>query len=159
MSVPRRRLCPSLSRRATRAQRGFTLIESLVAVAIVGVLSSIAYPSLEAQVQRARRMDALAALLQLQLTEERHRANNARYATLAELGARDTSPSGHYRLQASVNPSGGYELVATAVAAQARDARCRVLRLSLVDGALAQASGSDAATANGTDANRACWSR
>jgi type IV pilus assembly protein PilE len=146
--------------RACRCRaRGFTLIEGLVAVAIVGVLSSIAYPSVEAQVQRARRSDALVALLQAQLAEERHRANNAGYATLAELGLRDTSPAGHYRVQASANADGGYDLVATAVAAQARDARCRVLRLSLADGALVQASGSDATTANGATANRACWSR
>ena len=139
--------------------RGFTLIESLVAVAIAGVLSSIAYPSVEAQVQRARRADALVALLQTQLAEERHRADNAGYATLAELGLRETSPAGHYRLQAAANASGGYDIVATALAAQARDARCRVLRLSLADGALVQASGSDATTANGADTNRACWNR
>jgi type IV pilus assembly protein PilE len=138
---------------------GFTLVESLVAVAVAGVLSSIAYPSVEAQVQRARRADALVALLQAQLAEERHRANNAGYATLAELGLRDTSPAGHYRIQAAANDSGGYDLVATALAAQARDARCRVLRLSLADGALVQASGSDATAANGADANRACWNR
>jgi len=139
--------------------RGFTLIESLVTVAIAGVLSSIAYTSVEAQVQRARRADALVALLQTQLAEERHRANNAGYATLAELGLRDISPAGHYRMQAAANASGGYDIVATALAAQARDARCRVLRLSLTDGALVQASGSDATTANGADSNRACWNR
>jgi len=159
MSASHRRPSRSAAARAARSERGFTLIEGLVGVAIAGVLSSIAYPSVEAQVQRARRSDALVALLQAQLAEERHRANNAGYATLAELGMRDTSPAGHYRLQASTSAGGGYDLVATAVATQARDARCRVLRLSLVDGALVQASGSDATTANAADANRACWSR
>jgi len=155
MSASHRRSCRSGAAHASRSERGFTLIEGLVGVAIAGVLSSIAYPSVEAQVQRSRRTDALVALLQAQLAEERYRANNAGYATLAELGLRDTSPASHYRLQASANASGGYDLVAT----QARDARCRVLRLSLADGALVQASGSDATTANGADANRACWSR
>jgi type IV pilus assembly protein PilE len=159
MSASHRRLSRFGTARASRSERGFTLIEGLVGVAIAGVLSSVAYPSVEAQVQRARRSDALVALLQVQLAEERHRANNAGYATLAELGLRGMSPAGHYRLQASANESGGYDLVATAVAAQARDARCRVLRLSLADGALVQASGSDATTANGSDANRACWGR
>ena len=159
MSASHRRSCRSGAAHASRSERGFTLIEGLVGVAIAGVLSSIAYPSVEAQVQRARRADALVALLQAQLAEERHRANNAGYATLAELGLRDTSPAGHYRIQAAANDSGGYDLVATALAAQARDARCRVLRLSLADGALVQASGSDATAANGADANRACWNR
>jgi type IV pilus assembly protein PilE len=159
MSAPHRRPSRFGTARASRSERGFTLIEGLVGVAIAGVLSSIAYPSVEAQVQRARRTDALVALLQVQLAEERYRANNAGYATLVELGLRGTSPAGHYRLQASANANRGYDLVATAVAAQARDARCRVLRLSLADGALVQASGSDATTANGSDANRVCWSR
>jgi type IV pilus assembly protein PilE len=159
MPASHRRPSRSQPGSAPRNERGFTLIEGLVGVAIAGVLSSIAYPSVEAQVQRARRTDALVALLQAQLAEERHRANNADYATLAELGLRDTSPAGHYRLQASANASGGYDLVATAVAAQARDARCRVLRLSLADGTLVQTSGSDARTTNDSAANRVCWSR
>jgi type IV pilus assembly protein PilE len=149
---------PDTTGRRSRA-RGFTLLESLVTIAIAGVLSSIAYPSVEAQVLRARRTDALVALMQAQLAQERHRANNAGYGSLADLGLRSTSPAGHYRLESAANGSGGYDVVASAVAAQARDVRCRVLRLSLADGALVQASGSDATTANAADANRACWSR
>ena len=44
----------SLRRRAA----GFTLIETLAAVSIAGVLASIAYPTFEAPIQRARRTDA-----------------------------------------------------------------------------------------------------
>ena len=142
-----------------RRARGFTLIESMVALAVAGVLSSIAYPSVEAQVLRARRTDALVALMQAQLAEERHRANNAGYASLADLGLRDASPAGHYRVQAAPNDSGGYDLLAGALAAQARDVKCRFLRLSLADGSLVYASGSYTTTANGAEANRACWSR
>jgi type IV pilus assembly protein PilE len=149
---------PDTIRHGSRAS-GFTLLECLVTLAIAGVLSSIAYPSVEAQVLRARRTDALVALMQAQLAQERHRANNANYGSLADLGLRGTSPAGHYRVESTANGSGGYDVVASAVAAQARDVRCRVLRLSLADGALVQASGSDATTANSVDANRACWSR
>jgi type IV pilus assembly protein PilE len=149
------------ARFAHRARRaaGFTLIETMVTIGIAGVLSSVAYPSLEGQVMRARRTDALVALMQAQLAQERFRANNASYGSLVEAGVRATSPSGHYRIDVVSSSAAGFELLASAVAGQMRDARCRHLRLALVDAALTYASGSDATTSNPADVNRACWSR
>ena len=142
-----------------RRSAGFTLIETMVTIGIAGVLSSVAYPSLEGQVMRARRSDALVALMQAQLAQERFRANNASYGSLADAGVRPTSPAGHYRIAVVSSDAAGFELLASAVAGQARDARCRHLRLALADATLIYASGSDTTTANGADANRACWSR
>ena len=150
-------LRPSASRHCEA--RGFTLIESLVTVAIAGVLSSVAYPSLETQVMRARRTDAIVALLDAQLGQERYRANHASYGSLADAGLRSASPSGHYRIDVVSSSAAGFDLLASAVSGQTRDAKCRHLRLALVDGTLAYASGSDATTANDAAANRACWSR
>jgi type IV pilus assembly protein PilE len=107
-------------RLAPEHARGFTLIETLVTVAIAGVLSSVAYPSLEGQVLRARRTDALVALLQAQLAEERYRANNASYGSLAEAGLRATSSAGYYTVQVASAGTDGYALLASANARQAR---------------------------------------
>ena len=153
------RFKPSRSPRGVRRNAGFTLIETMVTIGIAGVLSSIAYPSLEGQVMRARRSDALVALMQAQLAQERFRANHASYGSLAGAGVRPTSPAGPYRIAVVSSDAVGFELLASAVAGQARDARCRHLRLALADATLTYASGSDASTANDADANRACWSR
>ena len=81
------------SARRVRGNAGFTLIETMVTIGIAGVLSSVAYPSLEGQVMRARRSDALVALMQAQFAQERFRANNASYGSLADAGVRPTSPA------------------------------------------------------------------
>ena len=49
----------SRSARRVRCSAGFTLIETMVTIGIAGVLSSVAYPSIEGQLMRARRSDAL----------------------------------------------------------------------------------------------------
>jgi len=53
-------------------QQGFTLVELMVTVAIVGILASIAYPSYQNSVMKSRRADAKSALLELANFMERH---------------------------------------------------------------------------------------
>src|SRR5690606_33311988 len=84
-----------------RMQRtaGFTLVETMVAVAIAGILSSIAYPSYVGVMNKARRFDAAAAMTSLRMAQERHRANDPQYAgTLAQIRIPALSPAGHYAL-------------------------------------------------------------
>jgi type IV pilus assembly protein PilE len=145
------------SPRAKQACAGFTLIETLISLAITAVLSSIAYPSFDGQVQRARRSDALVTVMLVQLAEERWRANRQTYASLTEIGMPGTSPSGHYTLQLASVSEQGYELLATATGPQARDTSCRNLRLSMLGANATYASGPDAGVANSASVNRLCW--
>ncbi|MHB1677035.1 MAG: type IV pilin protein [Sulfuriferula sp.] len=62
-----------------QAQHGFTLIELMIAVAVVGILSAIAYPSYTAYVQRAHRAEAKSALLQDATILERNYTMANRY--------------------------------------------------------------------------------
>jgi type IV pilus assembly protein PilE len=59
---------------------GFTLVELCVVLAITGLLTTIAWPSLQSQVQRSRRADAVAALMRVQLAQESYRAHHGLYA-------------------------------------------------------------------------------
>ncbi|MDJ0806325.1 MAG: type IV pilin protein [Gammaproteobacteria bacterium] len=59
--------------------KGFTLIELVIVVAIIGILAAIAYPSYLAQTRDARRSDGQAALAELAQFMERFYTENNRY--------------------------------------------------------------------------------
>jgi type IV pilus assembly protein PilE len=144
---------------ARRRQAGFTLIELLAGVSIVGVLSSIAYPSFETQVQKARRSDVLVSMMKLQMAEERWRANSASYGSAAQVGVATTSASGYYTIEVSAQSADGYVALASAVGTQTRDAACRYMKITLDGAAVTQASGPDTSVANAADVNRRCWNQ
>lgn len=100
--------------------KGFTLIELMITVAIVGILAMIAIPSYQEQVAKSRRAEAMRGLGDLQLRQERWRSNHTSYGTYADLG----SPSvDNYTLSVSGVSGTGYTLTATRAGAQAGD-RC-----------------------------------
>lgn len=143
-----------LKRLAPRARRwrGISLVECCVALAVMGVLAAAALPSQLASLQRARRVDAVAALTRLQAVQENHRAQHGHYGTtLPALGGagRALSDEGHYRL--SIEPAEGGVVVLVARARedgpQAGDTACPVLTVRMNKG-LADA---------GPDAR--CWNR
>ncbi|WP_097461449.1 type IV pilin protein [Mangrovitalea sediminis] len=74
-------------RRGSRHQKGFTLIELMIVVVIIGILTAIALPLYEKQVQESRRTSAKTTLLDIASKEEKFYAtNNAYTSSLANLG-------------------------------------------------------------------------
>ena len=63
-------------------QQGFTLIELMIVVAIVGILSAIAYPSYAEYIRKGHRADARAGLLQAQQWLERASTATGVYPTV-----------------------------------------------------------------------------
>jgi prepilin-type N-terminal cleavage/methylation domain-containing protein len=74
-------------------KRGMTLVELLIVVAIVAVLASVALPSWNSQVQKARRADARNTLMFVQVEQEKYRADNGSYASdMSALGLSTYTP-------------------------------------------------------------------
>jgi type IV pilus assembly protein PilE len=140
-----------------RACAGFTLVELMCAVAVAGVVSSIAVPAYQGAMQKTRRSEALVALQQAQLLQERFRADHASYGALADLGLPATTPNGYYQFSVTDNSETGYKVQAVATAAQSADTLCRHLRLT-VDGLdVGYASGPDGSFGNAGPVNKKCW--
>jgi type IV pilus assembly protein PilE len=145
------------SNSSRRRIAGFTLLEVTIATAVSGVLASIAYPSVSGVLLKARRSEALVAMMQMQQAEERWRSGSRRYGSLAEIGFAATAPGGHYSLAVTDPAANGYVVLAQAIGSQAGDRPCRYMKL-VVDGAfLTTSSGDTEATANTAAANRQCW--
>jgi type IV pilus assembly protein PilE len=148
---------PGSARGPRPGARGFTLVELMIAISVTGILSSLALPTFEGQLQRARRSDVLVSVMQIQAAQERYRSNSASYGSAVDVGAPGVSTAGHYLLQTTANQAGGYDVVATATGMQARDIACRHMKLSALGSNFIYASGPDASTANPAAGNRRCW--
>lgn len=103
---------------------GFTLIELMMVVAVVGILAAIAYPSYQDYVTRAKRSDGKNALLEMASRQERFYFDNNTYTTdptdLGYSADPASSPDGYYSISITDDPTDdiatGYTLTATPAA-------------------------------------------
>ncbi len=90
-----------------RKNAGFTLIEIMIVVAIIGILAAVALPSYTEYIRRGDRAAARSALLEAQQFMERYYAANSRYTTT---DAGTTSPTLPTKLQAVPVEAPKYDL-------------------------------------------------
>jgi type IV pilus assembly protein PilE len=78
----------------SKKHKGFTLVELMIVVVIIGIISTIAFPSYQDYVRKARRAEAQAVLLETAQFMERWYTTNNRYNTAVLPAALTTSPKG-----------------------------------------------------------------
>ena len=143
----RRRLSPIRSYKQSSRQAGFTLIELMIVVAIIGIISAVAFPSYTSYMKKSRRADAKVALTKMADAQERWYLQNRTYTDDVDEVGGATSPDGNYTLAVTAASDAellnGFEITATATAAQADDTTCAVFTL--------------ASTGAKTATNTNCW--
>lgn len=128
--------------------RGMTLIELMVVIAVIGILSGIAYPSYLRYVLKAHRQQALADISKIQLSlEQRYRGGYSSAGVVSGgVCLLCESQPDRYAIDVSISES-GYVITATPQAATGQDqdqcAETRYARLSL--------------SSDGEARPKACW--
>ena len=117
-----------------KVMKGFTLIEAMITVAIIGILASIAMPMYSDYIRKTSRSDATIALEKMANMQEQVylRKNGGLYEeTVDNIGGPDTE-RGYYELSVVSFSDSGFELQAVAVAGmgQDTDTGCTTLKLT-----------------------------
>ncbi|QRY79864.1 type IV pilin protein [Pseudomonas sp. PDNC002] len=119
-------------KRCSERSDGFTLVELLVGVALIGILASVALPVYQEHIQRVRRTDAEKSLMELAQYLERFYTSRGSYVGAVlpfTIAPRDGAPV-QYRLSFAKAPEdSSYVLQAVPEGAMARDG-CGVLTLA-----------------------------
>jgi type IV pilus assembly protein PilE len=128
---------------------GFTLIELMVTVAILAIITAVAVPTYQAQVQKSRRADATSTLMGEAQAQERCFTDVNTFVGCRDYDPALSSPHGYYTISGAVT-SVTYTITATATGNQTADTLCRSFTINHLGAKSAQDS-------EGNDSSSDCW--
>jgi type IV pilus assembly protein PilE len=139
-----------------RKHQGFTLLELMITVAIVGIIAVVALPSYRQSVLKANRTDAHITMASLATLQERFYFTNNKYTgDFADIvdgidaGDPVISDEGLYSIELLAGNISGWTMEATAIGEQADDTACARMRVT----SLGEKTSYDSDDALTTD----CW--
>jgi len=112
--------------------QGVTLIELMIVVVVISILASIAYPAYQDQMNKAKRAEGKAALVDLANRMEKYAYTNGGYggANVATLMGSATTESGYYLLQFSSSPTATTYTLQAVPQSPFSDPTCQTLSLN-----------------------------
>lgn len=103
-------------------EKGFTLVELMITVLVVGILASIAIPNYRDYVRKSKRAEARTALMQAAMNMERYFSSNNIYSgATAGTVFPSRSEANNYSISLGDVTDQTYSLVATPLGGQAND--------------------------------------
>jgi type IV pilus assembly protein PilE len=138
--------------------RGFTLIEVMVVVAILGIIAAVAFPSYRSYIIKANRSAAQSFMLEIASRQERYLLDKRAYADAPDAAAllstlgmtvpSNVSPNYTITTATVAGPPPSYIVTATPIGKQASDdTQCGTLTIN----------GANNKTATGSGGLSACW--
>lgn len=134
----------------TKYEQGFSLIELVITITILGILAAVAIPAYNSQKLKGNRTEAISALTEAAQMQQRWYSDNGTYTSDADdIDMPATTETGKYTLAVNSSDSETFTVTATATSNQVADTNCRTFSLDQ--------AGRKTSTDSGGSASTGCW--
>lgn len=109
---------------AMQSHRGFTLIELMIVVAIIGLIVGIAFPAYQDQIRTTRRADAMASAMTISNAMEKHFTETGSYDNVPASLERDLPWDGagkFYTVDITPDGKNGFDITISPIAGTSQE--------------------------------------